>query len=62
MTGAIYGAVACIDGAMLLLLAIQLHRCRPDSEAVAARRLFAFSILYLFLLFAGLLADAALPL
>jgi protoheme IX farnesyltransferase len=61
-TGALYGAVACMGGATLLLLAIRLRRCRHDTEAVAARRLFAFSILYLFLLFAGLLADAALPL
>jgi heme O synthase-like polyprenyltransferase len=30
------------------------------SEARAARRLFGFSILYLFILFARLLADASL--
>jgi protoheme IX farnesyltransferase len=61
-TGALYGAVACICGVTLLFLAIRLHRCSYGNEAVAARRLFAFSILYLFLLFAGLLADTALPL
>jgi protoheme IX farnesyltransferase len=43
--GPIYGAVACLDGATLLFLAIRLHHCRHDTKAVAARRLFAFSIL-----------------
>ncbi len=31
-----------------------------DSDARLARRLFGFSILYLFLLFSGLLADTML--
>ena len=58
--GALYGAGACIADAVLLLLAIRLQASPNGSKAVAARRLFGFSILYLFLLFAGLLADAAL--
>jgi protoheme IX farnesyltransferase len=58
--GALYGAVACIADAALLLLAMRLHASKDDRDAAPARRLFGFSILYLFLLFAGLLADAAL--
>ena len=59
-TGALYGAVASIAGAALVLLAIRLRASPKGIEAAAAYRLFGFSILYLFLLFAGLLADAAL--
>jgi heme O synthase-like polyprenyltransferase len=40
------------------LLAWQLFRCR-DADRRPARRLFAFSIIYLFVFFAMLLADAA---
>ena len=58
--GALYGAGMCIADAALLLLAIRLQASPNGTEAVAARRLFAFSILYLFLLFAGLLADTVL--
>jgi protoheme IX farnesyltransferase len=58
--GGLYGAVACIADAALLFLAIRLQASSEGSEAIAARRLFAFSILYLLLLFAGLLADTAL--
>jgi protoheme IX farnesyltransferase len=61
-TGSLYGAVACVCGATLLFLAIRLYRCRRDKESAPARGLFAFSILYLFLLFVGVLADKALPL
>jgi protoheme IX farnesyltransferase len=57
--GAIYGASAGVSGAMMVLLAMQL--CRgSDAERRPAPRLFAFSILYLFVLFAALLADAAM--
>jgi protoheme IX farnesyltransferase len=59
-TGALYCALACLCGAALLFLAIRLQASSKGSEAVAARRLFGFSILYLFLLFAGLLGDTAL--
>ena len=56
--GAIYGATAGICGAAMILLAMQLRRSH-DCEKRPAPRLFAFSILYLFVLFAMLLADAA---
>jgi protoheme IX farnesyltransferase len=56
--GAIYGATAAMSGAAMILLAMQLRRS-SDAEKRPAPRLFAFSILYLFVLFAALLADAA---
>jgi protoheme IX farnesyltransferase len=56
--GNIYGAIAVMSGVTLLLLALQL-RSSSDADRRPASRLFAFSIFYLFVLFAGLLADAA---
>jgi protoheme IX farnesyltransferase len=54
--GAVYGTIAAICGALFLLLAYQLNRSiEPDRRA--AHRLFVFSIVYLFALFAGLLID-----
>ncbi len=54
--GAIYGATAIISGAILIALAVRLRGSR-GVYLRAAQRLFAFSIAYLFLLFAALLAD-----
>ena len=54
--GILYGATAAVTGAIMLLLAVRIYRERPPAE-VACRHLFAFSILYLFLLFAVLLVD-----
>ena len=55
--GAIYAATAGMSGATIILLAIALYRS-DDAEKRPSLRLFAFSILYLFVLFAALLADA----
>jgi heme o synthase len=55
-TGPMYGAVAGCCSAVLLFLAIRLLTSR--SEAAFARRLFGFSIIYLFALFSALLADS----
>jgi protoheme IX farnesyltransferase len=55
-TGAIYGVTAVISGAIMLMLGWQVLRERSPAER-ASRNLFAFSILYLFLLFAVLLVD-----
>src|SRR6516165_7829489 len=56
--GAIYGATAGTSGAIMILLA--MHLCKSsNAEKRPAPRLFAFSILYLFVLFAALLVDAA---
>jgi protoheme IX farnesyltransferase len=54
--GAVYGATAAICGAVLVVLAFQLSRS-SEADRRAARRLFAFSITYLFVLFAALLVD-----
>jgi protoheme IX farnesyltransferase len=54
--GPIYAAVSIITGAIMLLLAWQVLRERAPAER-ASRNLFAFSILYLFLLFAVLLVE-----
>jgi protoheme IX farnesyltransferase len=55
-TGPVYGAVAAATGVVMLVLAGQvLRESRPADRA--ARNLFAFSILYLFLLFATLLVE-----
>ena len=54
--GAIYGATAAIFGATFLALAAILVRS-DSSDRRPAYRLFAFSITYLFALFAALLAD-----
>ena len=54
--GPIYAAVSIATGAIMLLLAWQVLRERAPAER-ASRNLFAFSILYLFLLFAVLLVE-----
>ncbi|HZP68871.1 MAG TPA: heme o synthase [Pseudolabrys sp.] len=55
-TGTIYGVTAVVSGAIMLLLGWQVLREQRPAER-ASRNLFAFSILYLFLLFAVLLID-----
>ena len=52
--GAIYGATAAVCGAAFVALALRLARSR-EADRRPAHRLFAFSILYLFVLFAALL-------
>ncbi|GIQ71709.1 heme o synthase [Bradyrhizobium sp. RD5-C2] len=55
---AIYGVTSLVLGAGMLWLAIEVYRRREGTAANrATRRLFAFSILYLFALFAVLLAE-----
>ena len=55
--GLSYGIVALVSGAAMIVLALRVLREAADTGHRASRRLFAFSILYLFLLFAALLAD-----
>jgi len=55
--GAFYGAVSGIGGAVMIALAVQVKRSEGAAGEAAAKRLFAFSVLYLFLLFAVLLVD-----
>ena len=64
---AVYGVASLILGAGMLWLAIDIYRHRIGSAALrATRRMFGFSILYLFALFAILLLEvvvkAILPL
>jgi len=54
--GAIYGAAAAMCGATFVVLALQLARS-SEADRRPAHRLFAFSILYLFVLFTALLAG-----
>jgi protoheme IX farnesyltransferase len=54
--GTIYAAPALGCGAILVALAVRLHR-RVGAGRRDASRLFVFSIIYLFALFAALLAD-----
>ena len=57
--GFVYGAVAAIAGAVFVAAAVRVYRSREGAGGErAARDLFAYSILYLFLLFAVLLAEA----
>jgi len=59
VAGPAYAIFAGVLGAGFVGLAVQLFRSDSDRDA---KRLFGFSILYLFLLFAGLLGDRALGL
>ena len=55
---AVYGVVSLALGAGMLWFAIEVFRKRERSQSLRAnRKLFAFSILYLFALFATLLAE-----
>lgn len=54
--GTMYGAIAAIGGAIVLLLAARLNRS-AEADRRTAQRLFVFSIAYLFVLFAALLID-----
>jgi protoheme IX farnesyltransferase len=57
--GAAYGAVAVAGGGIMILLAARLRGQRGAAEERTAKRLFAFSVLYLFVLFAMLLVEHA---
>ena len=55
---AVYGVTSLILGGAKLAFAVNVYRRRKGSEALrATRKLFAFSILYLFALFATLLIE-----
>jgi protoheme IX farnesyltransferase len=57
-SGMFYGLVALLLGAGFMLCAVRVWFDRTDRSA---RRMFAFSILYLFLLFSVLVADSMVP-
>ena len=61
--GLVYGVIAAAADAVLLWRATALYRLRDGDESArrkAAMALFGFSILYLFVLFAAMLAEAML--
>jgi heme o synthase len=61
LAGGLYAAVAMGMGGIFLALALAIYRTREGRAADhAARRLFAFSILYLFALFATLLVESGI--
>jgi len=59
---ALYGVTSLVLGTGMLALAVQVYRRREGQAALrATRSLFAFSIIYLFALFAVLLVEAMGP-
>jgi len=54
-SGPLYGVIAAAAGVAMFVLALRLNGQKTGQAA--SKRLFAFSILYLFLLFAALLVD-----
>lgn len=57
----VYGAIALVTGALMLACAWRVYTLREGKAAdVAAKQLFGFSILYLTLLFAELIAEHGL--
>jgi len=59
LAGGLYALVAMVLGAAFLSLALAIYRTREGRAADhAARRLFTFSIVYLFALFATLLLES----
>jgi protoheme IX farnesyltransferase len=59
--GPMYGVTAVVTGAIMFVLALRVRRARTGGPgATADKHLFAFSILYLFLLFAVLLVEQGL--
>jgi len=58
--GLAYGAIAVLGGVAMVALALQLYSTPEKTAEPVAKRLFAVSILYLFVLFAALLVERAL--
>ena len=60
--GLAYGIVSVCAGAAFVWFAFRCWRMPSDDKAMLpAKRLFAFSIVYLFVLFGTLILEAALP-
>ena len=61
--GAIYGWAAAVLSGLFVALALPVgtRRATPDDAMKPEKRLFAYSILYLFALFGALVADHLLP-
>jgi heme o synthase len=62
-TGLLYGALSIVGGALMIALSVRLFGAAKKRAAEqAAKQLFAFSILYLFVLFAALLVEQGMDL
>jgi protoheme IX farnesyltransferase len=63
LTGWLYGVTALALNAVFLALAVgvALNRASEPAGMAPEKRLFKFSILYLFLLFTALVADRLVP-
>ena len=64
LVGGIYGWTASITTAVFAAFALQVatRRTRPDDAMKPEKRLFAYSIIYLFVIFGALVADRWMPL
>ena len=58
--GLAYGAAATFGGLVMVALALQLYLAPRHTAEPVAKRLFGISIIYLFVLFAVLIAERAL--
>jgi protoheme IX farnesyltransferase len=58
-TGAIFGITAAVMSGLFLAMAVQvaIRRSEPDDDMAPEKRLFKFSILYLFIVFGALVVD-----
>lgn len=57
--GAVYGSVASVLGAFFIASAVRVYREPDEARDRAAKQMFGYSILYLFLLFTMLVVDHA---
>ena len=59
LTGLIYGLTAAVMSGLFLAMAVQVatRRTEPEDRMIPEKRLFKFSILYLFVLFGALVID-----
>jgi protoheme IX farnesyltransferase len=57
----VYGAIAALSGAFMLYLAVNVYRAKDPAVAdKACKKLFGYSILYLFLLFGVIVTENAI--
>jgi len=63
LTGAVYGASAAVLSFVFVVLAARVlaSRATEPAQMAAEKKLFAYSVFYLFALFAVLVADRWLP-
>jgi heme o synthase len=57
MAGPVYGLAACVLNILFTGTAVKVWRESEEAGERGARHMFQFSLLYLFLIFAVLLAD-----